>query len=499
MNKKIRLTTAFILTVVMAFSASVSVFAESIYANIDSARVSIKIPEEFTVTSSELNPDDEITYSAEAAMSDTAKQLSIKSSKSAYSTDIYNFKYLTEEQIKSELSAIKSSGATFSGEIFKNVSNAAFKETPEYILFSLYYSSIQNNTTVNYAVAYTLVNGEYIKIKYSSASGFDNKDMEIFQSIIDSVYVQALYDKPEKVNMPGILHTMFIAVIIIALLISGCLALYYVKKKSSIIKAETAKRRRKLSDKYFNELKNEGLMEDTKAEAEEFISENINNTETVIEPSENVRPRNPEEISAIIEEASRNPSLIQDEWEDVDIKNIQDMFKQPDEIPEEEFAFENNIIDLDRRVLDNLESSDIVDPDITVTPSYHSGRADSAKRYAKLFIGSDIDHKHTYENDNQKSEHTPEYYRKMAEIEERQRKRKSKSRKSSNKKVFSLFGSSDKKKKSTGRSRAHSSSSERRGNRHTSSSAVHHSHRSRERDNDAFTRFETDGYWDKYR
>ena len=452
MNKKIRLTTAFILTVVMAFSASVSVFAESIYANIDSARVSIKIPEEFTVTSSELNPDDEITYSAEAAMSDTAKQLSIKSSKSAYSTDIYNFKYLTEEQIKSELSAIKSSGATFSGEIFKNVSNAAFKETPEYILFSLYYSSIQNNTTVNYAVAYTLVNGEYIKIKYSSASGFDNKDMEIFQSIIDSVYVQALYDKPEKVNMPGILHTMFIAVIIIALLISGCLALYYVKKKSSIIKAETAKRRRKLSDKYFNELKNEGLMEDTKAEAEEFISE-----------------------------------------------NIQDMFKQPDEIPEEEFAFENNIIDLDRRVLDNLESSDIVDPDITVTPSYHSGRADSAKRYAKLFIGSDIDHKHTYENDNQKSEHTPEYDRKMAEIEERQRKRKSKSRKSSHKKGFPLFGSSDKKKKSTGRSRAHSSSSERRGNRHTSSSAVHHSHRSRERDNDAFTRFETDGYWDKYR
>ena len=105
------------------------------------------------------------------------------------------------------------------------------------------------------------------------------------------------------------------------------------------------------------------------------------------------------------------------------------MFKQPDEIPEEEFAFENNIIDLDRRVLDNLESSDIVDPDITVTPSYHSGRADSAKRYAKLFIGSDIDHKHTYENDNQKSEHTPEYDRKMAEIEERQRKRKSKSRK----------------------------------------------------------------------
>ena len=330
MNKKIRLTTAFILTVVMAFSASVSVFAESIYANIDSARVSIKIPEEFTVTSSELNPDDEITYSAEAAMSDTAKQLSIKSSKSAYSTDIYNFKYLTEEQIKSELSAIKSSGATFSGEIFKNVSNAAFKETPEYILFSLYYSSIQNNTTVNYAVAYTLVNGEYIKIKYSSASGFDNKDMEIFQSIIDSVYVQALYDKPEKVNMPGILHTMFIAVIIIALLISGCLALYYVKKKSSIIKAETAKRRRKLSDKYFNELKNEGLMEDTKAEAEEFISENINNTETVIEPSENVRPRNPEEISAIIEEAARNPSLIQDEWEDVDIKTIQEKKGHPE-------------------------------------------------------------------------------------------------------------------------------------------------------------------------
>lgn len=488
MNKKIRLTAVFILAVAMAFSASFSVFAESVYANIDSARVSIKIPEEFTVTSSELNINDEITYSAEASMSDTAKQLSITSSKSAYSSDIYNFKYLTEEQIKNELSEIKSSGATFSGEIFKNVSSATFKETPEYIIFSLYYSSIQNNTTVNYAVAYTLVNGEFIKIKYSSASGFDNTDMEIFQSITDSVYVQALYDKPDKLDMHGVLHTMLVAVIIIALFIAGCLLFYYVKKKSVMLKDETAKRRRKLSDKYFNELKNEGLMEDTKAEAEEFITENINNAETIIEPSENVRPKDPEEVSAIIEEASRNPSLIQDEWEDVDIKNIQDMFKMPDEIPEEEFAFENNVLEFDGKLPENP-----VDPHITVPPMYHSGRADSAKRYAKLFIGSDIDHKHTSENDSQETVHNPEYDRKMAEIEERQRKRKSRNKKSSHKKGFSLFGSDNKKKKSTGRSRSHSSSSERH-----HSSATHHQ-RNREKDNSEFTRFETDGYWDKYR
>ena len=475
MNKKIRLTAVFILAVAMAFSASFSVFAESVYANIDSARVSIKIPEEFTVTSSELNINDEITYSAEASMSDTAKQLSITSSKSAYSSDIYNFKYLTEEQIKNELSEIKSSGATFSGEIFKNVSSATFKETPEYIIFSLYYSSIQNNTTVNYAVAYTLVNGEFIKIKYSSASGFDNTDMEIFQSITDSVYVQALYDKPDKLDMHGVLHTMLVAVIIIALFIAGCLLFYYVKKKSVMLKDETAKRRRKLSDKYFNELKNEGLMEDTKAEAEEFITENINNAETIIEPSENVRPKDPEEVSAIIEEASRNPSLIQDEWEDVDIKNIQDMFKMPDEIPEEEFAFENNVLEFDGKVPENP-----VDPHITVPPMYHSGRAD-------------IDHKHTSENDSQETVHNPEYDRKMAEIEERQRKRKSRNKKSSHKKGFSLFGSDNKKKKSTGRSRSHSSSSERH-----HSSATHHQ-RNREKDNSEFTRFETDGYWDKYR
>lgn len=464
MNKMVKPLSVFMMVVIFTCIFVVPASAESVYANIKSASVSIEIPEEFTVTSASINPEDSTTYSAVATMSDTSKQLYITSEKNSQTNNLYNYKYMTEKDINSEVENIKSGNKTICGYTFQNVTAASFKEESKCILFTFYNSEIKGNSTIYSAVSYTLVNGELITIKFTSTSNaLTDTEKVMFNKIVDSVSVTTLYEKPLEMNMSSVFVTLLVVAIFVGIGIIIILVGYDVTHRSTNVKG-----RRRLADKYYDELKNEGLMDESEDEAVKVSSSNI------IEPSEKVLPKDKDQISALLESASGTPSLIEDEWEDIDLEK---MFAIPEFDPDSN-EYKETVVQ--ESFVENL--SDMYEDDIT--SSTQPGRADSAKRYAKMFIGSDVEHK---ENNIDETQSDPEYDEKMARIEERHRQRMSA------------------KKKGTGKKRKHSAHSTRNSseNKRTKHRETNHrssvSSRRTNTETDIFGEFEIDSYWDKYR
>lgn len=463
MNKIVRPLSVFIMVVMFVCIFAVPASAESVYANIKSASVSIEIPEEFTVTSASINPNDSTTYSAVATMGDTSKQLYITSERNNQTNDLYNYKYITEKDINNEVENIKSGNKTICGYTFQNVTAASFKELSKCILFTFYNSEIKGNSTIYSAVSYTLVNGELITVKFTSASNaLTDTEKAMFNRIVDSVSVATLYEKPLEMNMSSVFGTLLVVAIFVGIGIIIILVGYYVTHRSTNVKG-----RRRLADKYYDELKNEGLMDESEDEVVTATSP------TVIEPSEKVLPKDKDQISALLESASGTPSLIEDEWEDIDLEK---MFAIPEFDPDTN-EYKENVVQ--ENFAENL--SDMYEDD--TTSSTQSGRADSAKRYAKMFIGSDVEHK---ENNIDETPSDPEYDEKMARIEERHRQRvsaKKGTRKKRKHSAHSTRNSSESKRTKHKESNHRTSVSSRRTNTGT----------------DIFGEFEIDSYWDKYR
>lgn len=461
MSKMVRPLSVFVMVVMFVCTFAVPVSAESVYANIKSASVSVEIPKEFTVTLASINPDDSTTYSAVATMNDTSKQLYITSEKNSQTSDLYNYKYMTEKDINSEVENIRSGNQTMCGYTFQNVTAASFKEQSKYILFTFYNSEIKGNLTVYSAISYTLVNGELITVKFTSTSNaLTDTEKVIFNKIVDSINVATLYEKPLEMNMSSVFGTLLVVAIFVGIGIIIILVGYYVTHRSTNVKG-----RRRLADKYYDELKSEGLMDESEDLEDEIVAVA---TSTIIEPSEKVLPKDRDQISALLESTSGTPSLIEDEWEDIDLEK---MFAIP-EFDSDTNEYKQNVVQ--ENLVENL--SDMHENDTIF--SAQSGRADSAKRYAKMFIGSDIDHK---ENNTDEKSSDPEYDEKMARIEERHRQR------------MSI-------KKSKGKKRKHSShppriSSESKRTNHRSSVSA----RRTTTGTDIFGEFEIDSYWDKYR
>ncbi len=473
MSEKLRRISVFS-AVIMVFCIvlSVVVSAESIYASIESAGISVEVPEEFNVTSADTDVDENVVYNLDAYMNDTSKKLSITAEKNNITENMYNFKYLTKEQLEGDIEKIKAGSPNLMGKTFQSVSNAGLKEMPEYILFTLSDSKIQNNITVHYSIAYTLINGELVTIQYSSASGnFNSEDIQIFNQICESIYVTSLYDKRDKVNMPDILKTVITVVIIVGVIIAITLISYYLISRNNAKSKEVVRNRRRLSEKYYQSLKKEGIMEAIKIEAEEFINENIANSgNTVIEPSENARPKNPETISAIIEEVSANPTLIEDEWEDIDLTT---MFQKPENLYDNDYPTDFDV----ETIFGNGEK--------TVPENIH--RADSAKRYAKLFIGENRADENISSESGGEGSSKKYAEHEMSDIERRHQARKNKTKKKNkSSSVFGLFGTNKKKqKKSTAKSRKTNTSKNRNTRPKTSA-------------NDTFAEYEMDNYWNTY-
>ena len=486
-GKKLKITVIFIVTmmILISFTVTVPASAESLYASIDTAKVSVKIPDGFNITSADTHLDDNVTYNLDAYMEDTSKKLNICSERNPVTADIYNFKYLSEEELTQEVENIKAGKKTLVGTVFQSVSAASLKEMPEYILFTVYDSQIQNNITVNYAIAYTILNGELITIQYSSASGtFNSEDTKNFSEVCESFYVTALFDKPSKFSMAKVLKTVLWAVLVIGIIIGIVLLRYYFSSKKSRKNSEIARNRRKISEDYYKSLRKEGIIEDIKMEAEEFITENIVNTgNTVIEPSENARPKNPEKISAIIEEASNSPMLIQDdEWEDVDLKK---MFQKPVQIPHNRSR--NTNIPQNMPVFSDESRTAsrpvAVPPPSAERPMMNTHRSDSAKRYAKLFIGDSKTPPEPYPV----NERSREEEQKISDIEKRHRERQNRNKKSAKKKgLFSLFNSKSAKKKTANRKRP------------SKRTAQNPRNTQKNPKNDIFAQYELDNYWDTY-
>jgi len=492
-GKKLEITAIFIVTIMIliSFTVTVPASAESLYASIDTAKVSVKIPDGFNITSADTHLDDNVTYNLDAYMEDTSKKLNICSERNPITTDIYNFKYLSEEELTKEVENIKAGKKTLVGTTFQSVSAASLKEMPEYILFTVYDSQIQNNITVNYAIAYTVLNGELVTIQYSSASGtFNSEDSQNFSEICESFYVTALFDKPSKFSMAKVLKTVLWVILVIGIIIGIVLLQYYFGSRKSTKNSDISRNRRKISEDYYKSLRKEGIIEDIKMEAEEFITENIANTgNTVIEPSENARPKNPEKISAIIEEASNNPTLIQDdEWEDVDLKK---MFQKPVQIPHNRNR-NTNVPPFPQNMPVFLDESQtnrpVAPPRVVVPPSVerpemNTHRSDSAKRYAKLFIGDNKTSAEEYPVRQRNSEEE----QKLSDIERRHRERQNRNKKSAKKKsLFSLFDSKSTKKKTTNKKRT----SERTARKPRNTQG--------HQKNDIFAQYELDNYWDTY-
>ena len=479
MKNKLKFIAVLIVSIICFSSFSVSAGAQGVYANIETISTYFEIPSHFNITSANAYADQSLTYEVKAVTPDNANNLIITSEKTNEAEDVFNFKYLSKEKLDKELADINSGNNTICGNIYENVSKSCYKEQDNAIVFNLY----NRNATSN-AIVYSIINGQLVTVQYISTDGELTVDEKgVFNDIVDSLTVNQLYQKPQHFKLSDVFGKLFSITISFVIVLLIIMIAYYAsgfstKKKSS----------RQLADKYYNELKNEGLMDEAQQSSDKPDDEHSN----VIEPSEKVRPK---DYPSSVMDTMRKPRIIEDEWEDVDLDKMfalpdqeeeqdmpQDDFESITENPSEYFS-KDMFEDLDEQP---LKSQSHTTQQMSAQPQ--SDRAESAKRYAKLYMGMDVDHKKedTFEYNNiQVSEDdsegttslTPEQ---IARLEERHRQR-----------VLKRI----RERKGKRRKRRTTSSTTQR------SASTRPSKRTRKPSNgdSLFAEFELDGYWDKYK
>lgn len=469
MKNKLHFISVFMIVLISLGIFSVPVSAQSVYANIESISTYLEIPEQFTVTSANVYSDQSLTYKVEAITADDANNLIITSEKTNKSEDIFNFKYLSKKDLDEELLNINSSSNTICGTIYDNVTNASYKEQENAIVFNLY----NRNSTSN-ATAYTIINGQLITVQYISNDGeLTVNEKGIFNKIVDSITVNQLYQKPQHFKFSQVFGKVVSVVIVFAIILAVLLFVYYASGVSTKRKSS-----RQLADKYYNELKNEGLMDEAQQTDEKATDDYV--ASTVIEPSEKVRPKDYQPEASVMD-SMRKPKFIEDEWEDVDLEK---MFALPDQPVDEEEISDDDFESITENPSEYL-SNDILEEHIdeqeqTDEPEEQYSRADSAKRYAKMFIGSNVEPKPSEPVSDVDTEETSSLSdEEIARLEERHRQR-----------VLKRIRSRKGKKR-----RKRSSQTER--------SAITRPSKRKKRSTDSsdnlFGEFELDGYWDKYR
>lgn len=486
MKNKLRFITVFIVAIISLSMFTISVGAEGVYANIESISTYLEIPEQFSVTSANVYADQSLTYEVNAVTADNANNLIITSEKTNESEDIFNFKYLTKEQLDEELSNINSGYNTMCGKLYENATNASYKEQTNAIVFNLY-----NRNTSSNAIAYTIINGQLVTVQYISNDGeLTVEEKGIFNYIVDSITVNQLYQKPEHFDISSVFSKVLPTIIIFAVIIAVLVAVYYASGVSSKTKSG-----RQLADKYYNELKNEGLMDEAQQSVENSADKPDDDyvASTVIEPSEKVRPKEYQNETSVMD-TMRKPKFIEDEWEDVDLDKMFALPDQPveEESPEDDFVSitENPKEYLSKEMFkDNNESNSQYDSQSEVQPVPQPDRADSARRYAKLYMGSDVDHKQNdsiedfasnYVSDTDTEGTTSLTDEEIARLEERHRQR-----------VLKRI----RERKGKRRSRRRNTTTQRSATTHPSKRKT----RPSTPDNSLFDDFELDGYWDQYR
>ena len=474
-----------LLTVLLISISALSVNAESVYANIESISTMVEIPEEFVVDTANVTPNNTITYSANATTA-SGKSLLVTSEKTDSSKEIFNFKYLSVQDINNEVENIKNSNTTLCNKNFANVSVASFKEKDNYIVFILYSSDILNNTNISYATAYTVINGELLTVKYvSNNSKLTLDEKAVFNSIVDSINVSQIYVKPQKINFSSVFGSLFTVIIFVIAIISLSVAFYYNSSNRKIYRKES----RRLADKYYNELKNEGLMEENQQAFEKET------TPSDLEENDKVENKSSDNLTNAINGFVK-PSLIDDEWEDIDLEKMfstsnNSLYEdnQPATRDVEEYD-EVDVLLLDKEgefTYDNAVNESIENRD----NSNFVSKAESAKRFAKMYIGNNSTEskENTSFNSNLESSQTtdeissndndnidPEVLRR---VEERQRQRRMKNRK----KGKTTFGKKKSNNKTTVKKKSVSKRRKGKNNNEV----------------DPFADFQLDGYWDKYR
>ena len=486
MKNKLRFLTVFIVALVSAGIFTVSVNAQGVYANIESISTYLEIPEQFSVTSANVYDDQSLTYEVNAVTADNANSLIITSEKTNEAEDIFNFKYLSKEQLDEELSNINSGYNTMCGKLYENVTNASYKEQENAIIFNLY----NKNTTSN-AVAYTIINGQLVTVQYISNDGeLTVAEKGDFNYIVDSLTVNQLYQKPEYFQLSTVFSKILPVIIVFAVIIAVLLFVYYASGVSSKRKSS-----RQLADKYYNELKSEGLMDEAQQSADTTadVGEDDYVASTVIEPSEKVRPKDYQHKNSVMD-TMRKPKFIEDEWEDVDLNK---MFALPDQlvdedVPEDDFESitKNPQEYLSDEMFTDTHSEAEPQPESKPQTEAQTSRADSARRYAKLYMGSDVDHKpaetatdfmasYVSEADTETEGTTSLTDEEIARLEERHRQR-----------VLKRIRERKGKRRSRRRATAQRSATTRPSKRKTRPSTP---------DNSLFGEFELDSYWDQYR
>lgn len=430
MNRLAKLTAVAIAVITVISCYTLCVFAEDVYANIDSAKVSVDIPENFSVTNAEINSEGVLRYNASAQTADAKQTLHITSEKTDKSQELFNFKYLSKDEIDNELNSVKKGTSTLTGKSYKSVTGASYKEDSSCIIFMLYSSAIDGNKTISTATAYTVVNGELVTVTYSSNAGsLTVAQKGEFNSIVDSIKVKTLLAKPESIDIAGTFGTVLSTMLILGIVIIIFVVSYYIKNKN--VKSNP---KNQCADKYYDELISEGIMDDDKAQSTAADVPKHKKAKTASNSAD--------VISAAIKESNKQPSIIDDDWEEMDLDAL---FNVPQIQTEETNSFEDNLNKIENKRISAQRNAAAQNRAQEV---YETDRAESAKRYAKLYIGSDVEHKTDSE------------------------KRRSSSRDSSRKRRTSGKNKS---------ARAHSGSTRRR-----------------MRDN-VVDDFELDSYWDKYR
>lgn len=443
----------FIIISTTIFSFNVS--AEDTYTNIEGADVNIEIPNELPVKISEDNKNsNDFPKSIKYTNDEGNKILEIKYEQTDVSKDLYNFKYLAKDKIDEELNNLRSNKTNICNVKYDNVTAVNTRENKGCLMFLIYYKEL---TEENHAVAYTIVNGYIITVDYTTTTeGLSTKDKNTFNNIVDSISISNIYEKPEKLDFRIIYKQLITVAVVIGVVTVLILIAYYVTHRSVNIETH-----RQVADKYYDELQREGLMDEEKTQKEENIFEEIMN----IQPDPLIPPESPDDF---IDEAGP-PSLIKDEWEDIDLEKM---------FPKTNIKVKPNI---NRTKINGELISENQFANVERISSSQPGRADSAKRYAKMFIGSDI---------NRKQGNNPEYDAKMAEIEERYRRRHES--KNSNRKH--RYNNSSNNPKSG--ERKYTGSISKRNSQVPPRKTIHNNDRN---NIDVFGEFETDSYWNKYR
>lgn len=336
---------------ITAFSAEENGGREYI---VDQLYLTLTLPQPFEKISKN-NLDLEENYKSFITSSNGSAEFTVNALCNDSSKKMFNYKYLSEKELKSIVKNMSED---------KSVSNCNIKELNDVLFITYLQNTAENGQNVYSVCARTVLNGNDILLKLSSANDqLSITEKGYFNNIIDSVNVTKILNHPAEVNIGEIFRISFMLVFTAAVIVLIILIIYY-KKNGNLSGNNVGNRMGKAAaSKYYDELEKDGMIFETmqidKAKLQQEAEKTKSASAPVTAPPETIEfvtyHKGVKTVVATVDNW-KQMSLSKEEWDE---KNQQEMFPPKESEPEEIFIYNDGMGPLFDGPEEKIERSNI--------------------------------------------------------------------------------------------------------------------------------------------